>query len=248
MPHKSNHATRSAAHAALSLKSLEPLEPRRLLSVTLDSHGIVHVEGTRRHDAVQVTASTSKGRPTIHVNLNGHDFVFRAAAVRQIQILTGIGDDQIIDGVPFLTSLPHDTSDRTTVPMNVLAGAGNDTVTGSDANDTINGQAGDDVIYGFGGNDLITCGDGNDSVLGFGGQDTIDGGNGDDDLAGDAGYINHFPVLYAPGQTPPTTDPNDFADVITGGPGIDTFHNGDARAQQRDAGRHDRTVQDPIVE
>jgi len=226
--------------------ALETLERRQLLSVTLDSHGTVHVEGTRRHDAVAITASTSRGRPTIHVNLNGHDVVFRAAAVRKVQIVTGKGDDQIVDGEPASPILPY-TTDRTTVPMSVLAGAGDDTIAGSNANDTINGQSGDDLIYGWDGDDSITCGDGNDSVLGFGGADTINGGDGDDDLAGDAGYLDHMPFGYPPGVPIPTGERNDAGDVITGGPGLDTFHNGDARPQQRDAGRHDRTVEDPIV-
>jgi Ca2+-binding RTX toxin-like protein len=227
--------------------TVEFLESRQLLSVALDAHGTVHVEGTRRNDAVQITASTSKGRPTIHVTLDRHDFVFRTASVRKVQIITGKGDDEIVDGRFANSDRPYDTTDRTTVPLSVLAGAGDDIVTGSDANDTINGQSGDDLIYGYSGDDSITCGDGDDTVRGFGGADTINGGNGDDDLAGDAGYLDHMPIAYLPGQPIPTGERNDGDDRITGGPGLDTFHNGDARRQQTDAGRNDRTVEDSIA-
>jgi Ca2+-binding RTX toxin-like protein len=227
--------------------TVESLESRQLLTVALETNGVLYVEGTRRYDAIQITASTSKGRPTIHVNLNHHDFVFRAAAVRKVQIVTGKGDDEIIDGEPSGASLPYLTSFRTTIPMSIFAGDGNDIITGSDANDTINGQSGNDVIYAFNGDDSITCGDGDDTVLGFGGADTINGGNGDDDLAGDLGYLDHMPLGYAPGVPIPTGERIDDNDRIIGGPGLDTFHNEDARPQQIDAGRQDRTVQDSIV-
>jgi Ca2+-binding RTX toxin-like protein len=226
---------------------IDALEPRQMLSVTLDGDGVVHVEGTRRNDAVAVVASTSKGRPTIRVALNGREFVFRAGAVRRVTIVTGKGDDEIVSGLPASSSRPHDHLDQTTVPMTVLAGAGDDVVTGSNAGDVLEGQAGDDLIYGYGGNDVIRCGDGNDTVLGGGGADTIAGGAGDDDLAGDVEYINQFPELHEIGTPIPVREPDDAADVITGGRGVDTFHNGDARAQQKDAGREDRTVEDPIV-
>ena len=69
------------------------------------------------------------------------------------------------------------------------AGAGNDTVYGTDAADSILGGSGNDVLYGYDGDDYldggvgidqIFGGDGVDSILGGLGQDTLNGGSGND--------------------------------------------------------------------
>jgi Ca2+-binding RTX toxin-like protein len=63
-----------------------------------------------------------------------------------------------------------DTDDITNCD-DFVAGAGNDTITGSD---------GDDMINGGLGNDLINGGPGNDQLIGGGGTDTLNGGTGED--------------------------------------------------------------------
>jgi Ca2+-binding RTX toxin-like protein len=74
---------------------------------------------------------------------------------------------------------------------NVLAGSGNDTITGTSAdnvlhggagNDTINGGAGNDIINGGDGNDAHNGGDGDDTLIGNVGTDSFDGGDGVDTL------------------------------------------------------------------
>ncbi len=55
-----------------------------------------------------------------------------------------------------------------------FAGAGNDTVTGTNARDILNGGDGDDTISGGNGNDDIFFGDGFDTVYGGAGDDIID--------------------------------------------------------------------------
>jgi Ca2+-binding RTX toxin-like protein len=62
-------------------------------------------------------------------------------------------------------------------------GAGNDSVTGNDA---------DNVINGGDGNDSLDGGAGNDTLIGGAGQDTLNGGDGDDNIRsdGDSGTYN----------------------------------------------------------
>jgi Ca2+-binding RTX toxin-like protein len=61
-----------------------------------------------------------------------------------------------------------------------LVGAGNQSVTGSDAANTITGNAGHNQIDGGAGDDTLIGGDGNDSLLGNTGNDSLVGGLGDD--------------------------------------------------------------------
>jgi Ca2+-binding RTX toxin-like protein len=62
----------------------------------------------------------------------------------------------------------------------ILAGGGNDTITGSSVANKLIGGGGNDTIYGLAGNDIINGGDGNDTIQGGAGQDTLDGGAGID--------------------------------------------------------------------
>src|SRR5439155_22875777 len=69
--------------------------------------------------------------------------------------------------------------------LTVNAGAGNDTVEGSDTfGDVLNGGTGNDKICGGGGDDKITGGGGNDTLSGDAGNDTIRGQAGDDLIDG----------------------------------------------------------------
>jgi Ca2+-binding RTX toxin-like protein len=64
----------------------------------------------------------------------------------------------------------------------VDAGAGNDTVMGSDNDDLITGSGGDDRLYGGGGDDELSGGNGSDTLFGSSGDDTLLGGRGRDRL------------------------------------------------------------------
>jgi Ca2+-binding RTX toxin-like protein len=75
----------------------------------------------------------------------------------------------------------------------LVAGAGNDSLTGANdanyifggnGNDTINGLGGNDTLYGANGNDTINGGWGNDTLYGGVGDDTLAGGFGADILTG----------------------------------------------------------------
>ena len=64
---------------------------------------------------------------------------------------------------------------------------GDDTIVGTDNNETINGGNGDDDIHGCGGNDILSGGNANDTLNGGTGNDKLNGGNGRDTLTGGPG-------------------------------------------------------------
>ena len=76
------------------------------------------------------------------------------------------------------------------IGVNPVGTSGNDTITGFDTDDTIDGLAGNDVINGGAGDDTLDGGDGDDRLIGGTGADAMTGGSGDDtflvDNAGDA--------------------------------------------------------------
>lgn len=82
---------------------------------------------------------------------------------------------------------------KTSVPMTVFAGSGNDrvfggagveTVFGGSGNDTIHGNKGRDELHGDSGNDTIRGGAGNDMLLGSSGRDNVYGDSGNDFVMG----------------------------------------------------------------
>lgn len=89
--------------------------------------------------------------------------------------------------------------------------SGNDTIYGSNNDDTLNGGAGNDYLYGYpqtgeslpDGNDLISGGDGSDSLFPGSGNDSLDGGSGIDYLSYRWGSqaIHHidFSMILDPG-------------------------------------------------
>ncbi|MFK8047882.1 MAG: cadherin-like domain-containing protein [Halioglobus sp.] len=89
---------------------------------------------------------------------------------------------------------------------------GDDEVTGSDHNDSINAGTGDNVIDGGAGNDSITTSDGDDVISGGSGNDTLKAGTGNDTIDGGAGSDR----IYG----------GDGADTISGGLGNDTMDGG----------------------
>ncbi|NBO15931.1 MAG: hypothetical protein EBV20_12530, partial [Betaproteobacteria bacterium] len=70
---------------------------------------------------------------------------------------------------------------------NLIAGAGNDTVTGNEQWNSIVGGAGNDSISGGSGQDTLLGGTGNDVLDGGSDADTLVGGSGNDTLIGGAG-------------------------------------------------------------
>ncbi len=101
-------------------------------------------------------------------------------------IIEGTDGDDVIDasgdGVVIVNGMEINVGD--VEHLIILAGAGNDTVTGSDGDDVIDGGDGDDLIDGGDGRDKISGGDGDDELTGGAGRDMIGGGDGNDLLEG----------------------------------------------------------------
>ncbi|TRV44538.1 MAG: calcium-binding protein [Microcystis panniformis Mp_GB_SS_20050300_S99D] len=81
-----------------------------------------------------------------------------------------------------LVSFPGDSvfTDRLISIENLIGTAGNDTITGNTADNSLFGEAGNDSINGGDGNDKLFGGTGDDLIDGGFGFDTIDGGLGND--------------------------------------------------------------------
>jgi VCBS repeat-containing protein len=93
-----------------------------------------------------------------------------------------------------------------------LGSNGNDKMTGSRADDTIDAGNGDDTVYGRSGNDVLYGGNGNDALFGEAGADKLYGGNGNDSLYG--GYGNDL------------LDGGNGEDELWGGAGNDSVNGG----------------------
>ena len=77
---------------------------------------------------------------------------------------------------------------------------GIDNLFGGEGNDILNGEADNDFLFGEGGDDILDGGDGNDNLVGGEGNDILDGEDGDDLFQGNEGN-----------------------DILTGGSGKDRF-------------------------
>ncbi len=122
---------------------------------------------------------------------------------------------------------------------NVTGGSGNDTITGDEFANHLNGSGGNDTLYGLGGNDVLVGGDGNDTLFGglgddrfcFGanwgvdqvhesidqGSDWLDFSTVTDDLMIDLSNMN---ISYAANLV---TQPDTFGENIQAGSGDDLF-------------------------
>ncbi|WP_299029555.1 calcium-binding protein [uncultured Sulfitobacter sp.] len=86
-----------------------------------------------------------------------------------------------------LPSLGDDNLTGTALDDTINARQGNDTVYGLDGADTLRGSTGMDVLYGGGDADLLIGGGNSDTLEGGEGSDTIFGSKGADSILGDSG-------------------------------------------------------------
>ena len=195
---------RSIAQQAPVLHSqLESLEPRLALAVS-QNYGTWSITGdsdpAHPNDTILVDrnpANAAQLRATVNGVVVG---TIRESRVTTIRIFGGAGDDTIT------VTIPGNTRIKTVLN----GGAGNDTITGSDGNDT---------ILGGSGNDTLSAGRGNDTLHGGAGADSLAGGQGNDTLLGDAGVDT---LRGGAGQN-----------ILDGGAGIDTFYGTKANDRAR---------------
>ncbi|MEO1777200.1 MAG: pre-peptidase C-terminal domain-containing protein [Pseudomonadota bacterium] len=110
-----------------------------------------------------------------------------------------------------------------TMIENLVLGAGNDTVTGNGAANTIQTGTGNDAVFGGAGADSISGGSGNDTIEGESAFDLIEGNDGNDSLVGGTGEdtVNG-------GAGADTLYGNTGLDTISGGAGNDYISTGES--------------------
>ncbi len=125
-------------------------------------------------DDMTVTAPTP-GRVLFH--RNNAAFSVDMGTVEKLSITSFSGNDKLV------------TDPGITLPMNIDAGSGDDTITTGDGADVISGGDGNDTLNGAGGGDRIVGDRGNDTANGGAGDDTLvwNNGDGSDVMNGDDG-------------------------------------------------------------
>lgn len=150
---------------------------------------------------------------TIHGGVDNDAISLPAAPVEQVG--TSIHANSAFGGAG------NDTITGGLADETLDGGDGNDNIFGGAGKDTLLGQQGDDTITGDAGSDLIEGHDGNDVLNGNGDEDTIDGGNGDDRLVGGGSGD----ALYG----------RDGDDIVIGNSGNDELY-GESGSDSLDAG------------
>ncbi|MFM9962800.1 MAG: Calx-beta domain-containing protein [Planctomycetaceae bacterium] len=118
----------------------------------------------------------------------------------------------------------------------ILAGLGNDAVNGRAGNDIISGIDGNDTLAGGLGNDTISGGIGNDFLTGQAGDDDITAGSGNDTLRG---FEGNDTLQGQAGND--ALNGMDGDDSILGGTGLDSISGG-AGNDVLDGGRNDDVI------
>lgn len=191
------------------MQHIQPLEPRRLLTVTTSydvQRQILSFVGNDKCDTLEF--GRTDPTETLRVKVNGQEEVF-TSAIRLISISLGGGADTVILG-------------QVAIPAFVRGGQGDDTISGGLGGDTLLGEGGFDYVFGREGNDSLDGGLQGDTIFGFTGDDTIGGGSGvlenDDTISGGAGgdlldYTqSDNPLQLWIGEF--THDPADISDYI----------------------------------
>jgi len=109
---------------------------------------------------------------------------------------------------------------------NLVAGAGNDSLTGTNGANRIEGAAGKDQIFGLDGADTLIGGGATDKLFGGAGNDRLTGGRGKDTMVGGIGDDTF--VFLAGDQLTGTK-----ADIIQSGDGAPAFDGAGAAAGDR---------------
>jgi Ca2+-binding RTX toxin-like protein len=185
--------TRNAAALHRDINSaIEPLEPRRLFSITaVAAGGVLTVTGDANANAITISRDVAGN---LRVNNGAVAITGGPANVTNIQTIN-------LSGAGGSDNLLLDETNGPLPKASISGGSGNDTLTGGAGADTIGGDDGNDVLLGKGGNDQLSGGNGND---------TLTGGVGTDQAFGQAGTDT---MIWNPG---------DGSDLNEGGDGTDT--------------------------
>ena len=189
-------ATAPTRPAGVTLRSLETLEGRQLLSATGSvtfSGGTLTVTGNPKAGADLSVQLSSNGKQITGNAGNGQIVSETLSSVKAVVVTGGTGADTIY------------VDTRVTIPVTINGGGGNDQIRGGGGVNTIyvpSGNAwvstrgsasyvkagdGNVTLLGGGGNDTLIAGNGNDSLDGANGNDSMVAGNGNDTVTGDSG-------------------------------------------------------------
>jgi Ca2+-binding RTX toxin-like protein len=133
----------------------------------------------------------------------------------------------------------------TTNQTTIEGGGGHDRIGGNNQHNTLSGGTGNDSVSGGGGNDTVSGGDGADSLRadegadslhGGSGNDSLDGGSGDDSLHGGTG---HDSLVGGHGSN--LLNGGTGHDTLAGGNSADTLSGGDGN-DRLDAGEGDNNA------
>ena len=248
------HRQGRSAAAAISravIPVLEQLEQRTML--------MADVWGTSGDDTIAITAIDDLPYGDVQITVNGTPREELGAGWEYVNVYGYDGNDTITLGPGVDMHVYIDAgggADSVEVdPGNdygatLLGGAGNDTLVGGSAGDSIDGGDGDDILFAHGAYQTLSGGDGNDfadysaissdltitssdieSIIGGSGNDnitssatvpvTIRGGPGDDTLVGGSGSDS----LFGNGGSD-SLDGADGQDWLSGGGGNDTLAGG----------------------
>jgi Ca2+-binding RTX toxin-like protein len=201
-------------HKSDKPSQLELLELRQVLSVAV-SAGVLSLVGSATNDRYLVAQSGTN----LTVQENG-------GAVRTFPLSSITRINARLDAGMVKLSLPATVR----IPVSVIGGLGNDSITTGAGNDSVFGQAGVDSILGNDGNDDLNAGyAGTDPAIATTGADLIDGGAGNDRLsAADASGMQAF------GRA--------GRDTIAGAGGHDTLYGGGDNDLIMGAGGDDRIL------
>lgn len=146
----------------------------------------------------------------------------------EIAILIGSRKSETIDAsrfghaVQIIGGAGDDTIIGTSFADTLGGSSGNDVIDGLADNDLINGGTGDDLLDGSFGNDVLIGGDGRDGLAGFAGDDLLMGGNDADTLHGGLGNDSAYG-----GRGDDANSGNAGSDFLLGDFGNDTLVGGD---------------------
>jgi Ca2+-binding RTX toxin-like protein len=207
--------------ASVVNSSFEPLEPRRLFAASLVG-GVLTITGTARHDVIEASLEDD-GKLKVEINNAEQEFDYAQVNSFVVEALAGNDSVEFNDENPILKSAliragaGRDTVEGTNARDVVFGGTGADRIDGRGGSDILYGELGNDFLEGKAGNDKLFGGSGNDALEGGVGNDTLDGQNGNDDLQGNSASL----------------------DQIRGGRGNDDFDNSDLSGEILDRNSED---------
>ncbi|MFC1835198.1 calcium-binding protein, partial [Thermodesulfobacteriota bacterium] len=137
---------------------------------------------------VRLTITDSQDSVTIYRGISRYTSEYE---VEEIRFTDGtVWDPDHIKDILVTGTEADDTIEGFARPDSMTGLGGNDTLSGFDGDDTIDGGSGDDSLWGQYGNDTLIGGAGDDKLVGSRGDDFLDGGAGTDHLYGGAELAN----------------------------------------------------------